>query len=153
MHECPEELRKSAPFILNANGASLLLAGSFGGQGSSKQKGTVEIGPLCKQGDKADADRGCGRVEEGPLHPVAISSGVGDFEAQGYPEARRGHIPEGANAAPGRASPLIASEKLCSWKRNPAGLEEGSQCPKLRPIAPPLPGPTHSSKGGNMEPK
>lgn len=58
MHECPEELRKSPLFILNANGASLLLAGSFGGQGSSKQKGTVEIGPLCKQGDKADGDRG-----------------------------------------------------------------------------------------------
>lgn len=58
MHECSEELRKSELFILNANGASLLLAGSFGGQGSSKQKGTVEIGPCWKQEDKADGVRG-----------------------------------------------------------------------------------------------
>lgn len=42
MHECPEELRKSVLFILNANGASLLLVASFEGQGSSKQKGTEE---------------------------------------------------------------------------------------------------------------
>lgn len=46
MHECPEELRKSALFILNANGASLLLVASFGGQGSSKQKGTEERRPV-----------------------------------------------------------------------------------------------------------
>lgn len=46
MHECPEELRKSALFILNANGASFLLVASFGGQGSSKQKGTEGRRPV-----------------------------------------------------------------------------------------------------------
>ena len=97
MRECPEELRKSALFILNANGASLLLAASFGGQGSSKQKGTVEIGPRWKQGDKAAGVPGWwGGRREAPCTQQAVSLRVGDFVARGHPAAQRGHIPEGA---------------------------------------------------------
>lgn len=55
MHECPEELRKSELFILNANGASLLLAASFGVQGSSKQKSAVEIGRRWKHRTRRSA--------------------------------------------------------------------------------------------------
>lgn len=99
MRECPEELRKSALFIVNANGASLLLAASFGGQGSSKQKGTVEIGPRWKQGDQAVGVPGWwdGR-REAPCTQQEVSLRVGDFEARGHPAAPRGHIPKGAES-------------------------------------------------------
>lgn len=102
MRECPEELRKSALFILNANGASLLLAASFGGQGSSKQKGMVEIGPRWKQGDEAVGVPGWwdGR-REAPCTQQEVSLRVGDFEARGHPAAPRGHIPEGAESGSG----------------------------------------------------
>lgn len=40
-------------FILNANGALRLLAASFGGQGSSKQKGAGKRGPRWLPGEKA----------------------------------------------------------------------------------------------------
>lgn len=49
----PPRNEESPLFILNANGALRLLAASFGGQGSSKQKGTGKIGPRWKPGEKA----------------------------------------------------------------------------------------------------
>lgn len=70
MHECPKELRKSALFILNANGASLLLAASFKGQGSSKQKGTAKRSlALEARGRSRRRSRPMGRAKAGPLYP------------------------------------------------------------------------------------
>lgn len=96
MHECPEELRKSALFILNANGASLLLAASFGVQGSSKQKGAVEIGWRWKHGTRLLAFAAAGTSGGRPPEPTGGIPESGDFEAQGHTATRRGHDPEGA---------------------------------------------------------
>lgn len=88
MHECPKELRKSALFILNANGASLLLAASFKGQGSSKQKGTAKEAWRWKQGDEADGVRGrWGGRRQVPCTQRAVSSRVGRLETPGHPAA------------------------------------------------------------------
>lgn len=89
MHECPEELRKSTLFILNANGASLLLAGSFGGQGSSKQKGTVHK-------EARAGSRAARRAEGGSLHAA-------------------GGVPEGGRLRGCR--PSRAPEGAHSWER------------------------------------
>lgn len=107
MHECPEELRKSALFILNANGASLLLVASFEGQGSSKQKGREErpmLGAEFLQTALAAAatDQGrssalSGRCPEGGRlqgsRPPGGSEGV---HSGGRPERLPGESPGGA---------------------------------------------------------
>lgn len=98
MHECPEELRKSALFILNANGASLLLAESFGVQGSSKQKGRSGNRPALEARHKAVGvcRCWCQRREAPPAQTHGRYPRVGDFEARGHRATRREHDSEGA---------------------------------------------------------
>lgn len=105
MHECPEELRKSALFILNANGASLLFAASFGGQGSSKQKGTVETGRRWKPGTRRLAFAAGGGSGGRPPAPSGryprgwATSRLGAIPRPGG----GGEIPEGTERGSGRA--------------------------------------------------
>lgn len=136
MHESPEELRKSALFILNANGASLILVASFGGQGSSKQKGTEERRPVL---GAARFGHRCSGPREVPCTQRAESLRVGGFTAPGHPVAQRGYIPEGAQSGSRAKVPVHSLVKLCSWKRSLPGREDSS-CPKFRLIAPPLSG-------------
>lgn len=102
MHEWPEELRKSALFILNANGASPLLAASFGGQGSSKQKDTVEIGRRWKRGTRRLAFAAGG--ERGGRPPAPSGRYPRGWATSRLGAIRRpggGHIPEGAESGSG----------------------------------------------------
>ena len=107
MHECPEELRKSALFILNANGASLLLAESFGVQGSSKQKDAVEIGRRRKHGTRllafaaAGASGGRPPCTHGRYPREWATSRLGAIGRPGGGMTRRGHSPEGAESGSG----------------------------------------------------
>lgn len=129
MHECPEELRKSALFILNANGSSLLLVESFEGQGSSKQKGTEER-PVLGAVRSADSFGCCyDGPREVPCTQRAVSPRVGGFKAQGHPVAQRGYIPEGAQSGSQAKVPVHSLVKLCGWKRSLTGREESSSCP------------------------
>lgn len=113
MHECPEELRKSELFILNANGASLLLEASFGVQGSSKQKSAVEIGRRWKHRTRRSAFAAAGASRgRPPLHPRAVSQKMGDFEAPGHTATRRGRDPEGAR--PGGRRERLWGKCLCA---------------------------------------
>lgn len=127
MHECPKELRKSALFILNANGASLLLAGSFGGQGSSKQKGTVETGPCWKQDDKEGRVRGWwgGRRED----PCTSRRYL-----RGWATSRIGTVRRPGGGTFRRVPEQLRGERLCvlpprnfgAEKRSSTSLKEGS---------------------------
>lgn len=54
--------------------------------------------------------------------------------------AQRGYIPEGAQSGSRAKVSVHSLVKLCSWKRSLPGRKEGSNCPKLRLIAPPLSG-------------
>lgn len=153
MHECPEELRKSALFILNANGASLLLVASFGGQGSSKQKGTEESRPVLGAARWADSfGHGCSGPREVPCTQRAVSPRVGAFKAPGHRVAQRGYIPEGAQSGSRAKVPVHSLEKLCSWKRSLPGREDSS-CPKFRLIAPPLSGVGTAQRLGTCPPR
>ena len=123
MHECPEEFRKSELFILNANGASLLLEASFGVQGSSKQKSAVEIGRRWKHRTRrsafaaARASRGRPPCTPGRYPREWATSRLRATRRPGGGATRRA-----ARAALGQVSLRKALAKLCTWKRVSAGL-------------------------------
>ena len=131
MHECPEEFRKSELFILNANGASLLLEASFGVQGSSKQKSAVEIGRRWKHRTRRSAFAAARASRGGPPAPTG---GIPPREwATSRLRATRrpggGATRRAPRAALGQVSLRKALAKLCTWKRIWAGLGKGCHAP------------------------
>ena len=133
MHECPEELRKSALFILNANGASLLLAASFGVQGLSKQKGAVEIGWRWKHGTRLLAFAAAG-ASGGPLNPRAVSQRVATSRLRvtrrpGGGTTRRGHSPEAAESGSGASVSAQSLSETLYLEAHFGGPRKGSHGP------------------------
>lgn len=109
MHECPEELRKSVLFILNANGASLLLVASFEGQGSSKQKGTEERPKLGAARSGRQLRLWLRRTEGGPLSSAGGVPEGGRLQGSRPPGGSEGGTFRRApRAAPGRKSRCTA---------------------------------------------
>lgn len=113
MHECPEELRKSALFILNANGASLLLVASFEGQGSSKQKGTEERPVLGAARSGRQLWLWLRRIEGGPLNSAGDVPEGGRLQSSRPPGGSEGvHSGGRPERHPGESPGAQPSETL-----------------------------------------
>ena len=136
MHECPEEFRKSELFILNANGASLLLEASFGVQGSSKQKSAVEIGRRWKHRTRRSAFAAARASRGGPpcTHGRYPTQRVGDFEAPGHTATRRGRDPEGAESGSGASVSAQSLSETLYLEAHLGGPRERIPCPQFSSV-------------------
>lgn len=152
MHECPEELRKSALFILNANGASLLLVASFEGQGSSKQKGTEERPVLGAARSGRLLWLRLRRTQGGPLHSAGGVPEGGQLQGSRPPGGSEGvHSGGRPERLPGESPGAQPSETLkleaqLDW---PGG---GLQLPLTPAYSAPFVRGGHTSKVRNVPP-